>query len=312
MLTPQTVRVLALTPSSHPHGTKWLSAASGLVCTGKHAYVIADDEHHLAHFQLPTGSKRDAPISLVQMFDGELPRDKDKRKKVKPDLESLVMLPSMGRYPDGALLTLGSGSRPNRCQARLLPLNPRGELQGKQIKIDLSDLYKPLFKKFDDLNIEGAFVADEQLHLLQRGNKGESPSACLLFALDDVTAWLQGKREKAPALVSHAILDFGKVHGVPICPTDGAALPGGGWIFSAVAENTDDSFRDGPCLASFIGVMDQHNQLSALHRLRGEPKVEGIALAASTKGHKPSLWMVTDADDPKQAAQLLKLELPGL
>jgi hypothetical protein len=310
VLTPRMLRVLALAPSQHPHGTPWLSAASGLVCVGTHAYVIADDEHHLAHFRLPTTRNTETPVTLVQLFEGALPQNKDKRKKAKPDLESLTLLPPMSRYPHGALLTLGSGSKPNRCQARLLPLDARGALDGGLIAFDASDWYQPLLRDFDDLNIEGAFVADDCLHLLQRGNKGDSPSACLLFAMEDVIAWLQGKRKQAPRLAQQMMLDFGKVHGVPICPTDGAALPGGGWIFSAVAENTGDSYQDGPCLASFIGVMDSNNQLDALHRLQGDPKVEGIALAARSPGAgKQSLWAVTDADDPAQPAQLLKLDV---
>jgi hypothetical protein len=310
MLRPDLSRLLTLSSSQHPHGNEWLSAASGLVSINGHAYVIADDEHHLAHFRLPTAGARDTPLTLVQLFEGVLPKDKHERKKAKPDLESLALLPPMARYPHGALLTLGSGSKTHRSQARLLPLDERGKLSGELVAIDASEWYRPLKALFDDLNIEGAFVAMDHLYLLQRGNKGDSPSACLLFPLEQVTAWLQRKRKQPPRLAEQIILDFGKVDGVPICPTDGIALPGGGWVFAAVAENTDESYTDGPCLASFIGVMDSRNQLCTLHRLQGDPKVEGIALATTPRrAGKLALWMVTDADDPSQPAQLLKVDM---
>jgi len=50
MLTPTVVLELLLTPGQHPEGGAWLSATSGLVCIASRAYVVADDEHHLAHF----------------------------------------------------------------------------------------------------------------------------------------------------------------------------------------------------------------------------------------------------------------------
>lgn len=310
MLKPRLSRLLTLAPSQHPQGMQWLSAASGLVSIKGHAYVIADDENHLAHFRLPGARNIETALTLVQLFEGALPLDKHARKKAKADLESLVLLPPMAKHPHGALLTLGSGSKSQRCQARLLPLDAQGRLTGVLVAIDASDWYRPLLADFDDLNIEGAFVADDCLHLLQRGNKGGSPSACLMFPLQQVTQWLQGLRKQAPRMTAQTILDFGAIDGTPICPTDGAALHGGGWVFSAVAENTEDAYSDGPCLASFIGVMDSAHQLSMLHRLQGSPKVEGIALATTAqRSGKLPLWLVTDADDPTQPAQLLKLDL---
>jgi hypothetical protein len=312
MLTTRLLRELRIDPATHPHGAAWLSAASGLVCVGEYAYVIADDQHHLGQFAMAASTDTDAaarPVELVQLFDGALPRDEQKRKKAKPDLESLALLPALPLYPHGALVTLGSGSKPNRCRGRLLPLDAQQRLTGGVVPLDLSAWYRTLQEHCDDLNIEGAFVADGVLRLIQRGNKGDSPSACLLFAWDEVSAWLEQPSRHAPRLDTLVSLDFGMFDGVPVCPTDGAALPDGSWVFSAVAEDTEDSYQDGACLASFVGVLDANNQLSSLRRLQDNPKVEGIAVVSKPSRGSFELLLVTDPDDPAQPARLLQLSM---
>jgi hypothetical protein len=312
MLAPRLLRELGIDPALHPNGSAWLSAASGLVCVGDNAFVIADDEYHLGQFAIPGAADPSAPVSLVQLielFEGALPRDPHKRKKAKPDLESLASLPPLPGYPHGALLTLGSGSKPNRCLGRLLPFDSQQRLTGVIVPLDLSSWYSDLGKRFDDLNVEGAFVADRALHLIQRGNKGDSTSACLIFAWDEVADWLQQPSRDAPRLQAQVPLDFGRFGGIPICPTDGAALPNGGWVFSAVAEDTNDSYRDGACLASFVGVMNAHHQLDSLQRLQDNPKVEGIAVLNVPSGGRLELLMVTDPDDATQPARLLQVSV---
>jgi hypothetical protein len=305
-LRPQLLRELTLAPDVHPHGRHWLSAASGLVCVGHHAYVIADDEHHLGHFDLKTN----APVSLLRLFEGHLPRDKGKRKKAKPDLESLVVLPTLDLYPHGALLALGSGSRPSRCRGTLLALDEAGAIQGFALQLDLSVLYGPLQLQFSDLNIEGAFFAENQLHLLQRGNKG-GPSARISFEWTSFAEWLLGASTQVPVATRVQRVEPGSVDGVPLAPTDAAALPGGSWVFCTVAENTSDSYTDGACVASAIGIVDKSGRITHLEHLHGNPKVEGIALDPDGDAASSDLrlLLVTDADDPEQASQLLRVTL---
>lgn len=78
------------------------------------------------------------------------------------------------------------------------------------------------------------------------------------------------------------------------------------WIFSAVAEDTADAYEDGACVGSVIGRADDQDQVHARKRLRGNPKVEGLAFAAPDR-----LWLVTDADDPARASELLELRWPS-
>jgi hypothetical protein len=314
IVVPEFLRELNVNMYDHPQGHAWLSAASGLVCIGARAYVIADDEHHLGCFALGSIFTEDKlePLTLVRLFAGDLPKDKGKRKKAKPDLESLSLLPPLPEYPNGALLAMGSGSRARRYQAVLMPLDAAGDLLGDKIQLDLHTLYEPLHSYFDDLNIEGAFVTDGDFHLLQRGNKGKTTSARITYPWPAMAAWLTGQVTQPPAATRIQELDLGGVDGVPLSITDAAALHAGAWVFCAVAENTDNSFHDGACLASIIGIANSQGELTQKYRLQGNPKVEGIAVVTTYEGAggKLQLLLVTDADDPKIAAQLLRVILP--
>jgi len=300
-LTPVHLRDLLVDPASHPRGQPHLSAASGLVRAGLCLYLVADDEHHMA--MLPADDPQVGPVQLLRLLPGSLPHDKGERKKRKPDLEALALLPPSAGHPHGALLALGSGSRPNRQQGFVARVDGSGALDGAPAVIDLADLYQPLRSEFADLNIEGAFAANGRLHLLQRGNKGDARNACIEYSLGDVQAWLAGRGTPPPSIrITHfALADVG---GAPLGFTDGAALPGGGWIFSAVAEDTADSYNDGACAGSAIGWVGADGQLQRIEPLLGAPKVEGIALADAHQ-----LLMVTDSDDPGTPSALLSLQL---
>lgn len=305
-LVPVELRQLHLASGAHPHDNLWLHATSGLVCIGNNAYVVADDEHHLGHFRLDTA----APVDLLRLFKGKLPRDRGKRKKAKPDLECLVRLPALELFPHGALLALGSGSRTTRNRGTLLGLDKDGAILGQPLELDLSALYVPLQQHFAGLNIEGAFVADTELHLLQRGNKG-SANARISFEWEAFASWLIADSAAAPRPTRVQMIDLGLVDGVPLTPTDATRLADGHWLFCAVAENTDDNYADGPCLASLIGTADAHGRILQTWHLHGNPKVEGIALEPGCDPDATQLrvLLVTDADDPQRPSQLLRVTL---
>src|SRR5688572_27047114 len=137
-----------------------LSAASGLVFVKSFLYVVADDELHLGVFR--TGEN--GPGHLIRLFDGALPEPRRERKKQKPDLEALALLPPHGSYPNGALLALGSGSRRNRRMGALVGLEADGSARTSH-SVDLSPLLAPLDGLFAELNIEGAVVSAGELLL---------------------------------------------------------------------------------------------------------------------------------------------------
>jgi hypothetical protein len=300
MLELQLLRTLDLDRSPHTTGRRFLSAASGLVCAYGRAYVVGDDEHHLAIFE-------DAlrPGRTLSLFEGALPADAKKRKKRKPDTETLMLLQDRGR---SFLVALGSGSRPNRCRAARVPLDRDGRPRHPVQVIDLQDFYAPLRRRFAEVNIEGALVRGDELILLQRGNRGGTASASLHYRLDEAVRFLLGGHEPPgpPTVRTH---DLGRVDGTPLSFTDGTALPDGRWLFTAVAEASDDAVADGPCVASAVGQMSARHELLALHFLPRCEKVEGIA--ARLHRGRIDLALVTDHDDPAQPSMLLRGRIGG-
>ena len=262
-----------------------LSAASGLVRIGDALYVVADDELQLAIFDLQGRAGR-----RLRLQAGELPREAQARKAAKPDFEALIA------WPDGRLLALGSGSRPNR--ERGVWIDPSGAVPPQAV--DLSRLHACLRRQFGDVNIEGGFIIDGELHLLQRGNTQHAVNACAVFDIPGVTT--------APALRRVQRYELGLHNGVPLGFTDGAALPDGRWLFSAAAEDTTDAYRDGACAGSVIGLVDADGALRLQVPLDGAWKVEGLHAQRQDGGI--DLLMVTDADDPAQPAVLLSAVLP--
>lgn len=285
------LRPLSLDPQAHPRGQPHLSAASGLVCAQGRAYVIGDDEHHLAVY-----SDRASPGELVRVVAGDLPVSKAARKKRKPDFETLVALPGQA-----LLLALGSGSRRHRDRGVAISLSVQGTPLARARPFDLAPLYEPLRTRLGSLNIEGAFVLGDEMLLLQRGPAGQA-SMSLHYRLRDWQSLVEGH---GAALQPHALrrFDLGAIDGVPLAFADGDALPGGGWVFTAVAEDSDNTYADGPCRGSAVGVVAADGSLQSLRRLPGGDKVEGIAVRLDAQG--TALFMVTDADDPAVPSWLL-------
>jgi hypothetical protein len=249
------------------------------------------------------------PVRLERMFEGMLPADPVRRKKAKPDVESLVALPPLPGCPFGALLALGSGSRPTRETGLLMALDAAGNLNGRMAQVSFSALYTVLKKRFVTLNIEGAFVLSGELRLLQRGLKGNPRSnGCISYDWNTLAPWLAGTQTALPAPKAVQLIDLGEVNGVPLSLTDGAALDGGRWVFCAVAEDTRQAAQDGPCVASAVGLVGADGRVLALHRLQGHPKVEGIA--ARLDGDTAVLTLVTDADDPAVPSAVLRVCMP--
>ena len=303
MIHTQKIRELHLTHGTSESRAPFISAASGLVKVNNLLYVVADDEHHLGVF-----SAGDAlPGELVRLFDGTLPDKSKKRKAQKPDLETLLLLPTFAGHPHGALLAMGSGSKPNRDTGVVLGLDATGNVNSAPKLIDLGLLYDAIRANVNDLNIEGAVIAAGQLMLFQRGNKGAVNAliACELDSFIDDLAANNVPRWRAPPVVRAVAL--GDIDGVPLCFTDATALPDGNLLFTAVAENIDNSFDDGTCGGSAIGLLDANGNVKAIQRLDHPYKVEGVAATMHADGIH--LLLVTDADDAGQAAWLLSAVL---
>jgi len=302
MLQTRIVRELAVEHAAGGAGLAHLSAASGLVKLGNRLFVVADDEHQLAMFDLCNRE----PGRLLRLFGGKLPLRHKARKAAKPDCEALLVLPAFAGYPHGALMAMGSGSRPSRQRGALLALDAAAGIQGSARIVDLAPLLAPLHELIPDLNIEGAFVQGDAFSMLQRGNGVSAINARIDFSWHGLQRWLT---EAGPAPHPAAITRFalGAIDGVALSFTDGAALPGGDWLFSAAAEDTSDTYNDGRCVGSAVGLIDAEGTIRLLKHLSRACKVEGIA--ASATGGLIDLLLVTDADDRREPAQLLSAEL---
>lgn len=305
MIRPRLIGQLMLDPSPEAGAARHLSAASGMVVAGDFLYVIADDELHLGVFD----ARAQGEGRLVRILPGELPADPALRKAAKPDLEALVRLPPFEACPHGALLALASGSRPNRRTGVVLAMDASGRLGGTIFPFDLSPFYLPLEIPFPALNIEGAVVLGAELVLFQRASRMHPQSALIYLPLDDVLHAMTSSSIAAGEPTRVRIVDLGMIAGAPLGFTDAAALPDGRIVFSAVAENAEDTYVDGPCMGAAIGIIGTDGQVEALHRLEPTQKIEGVH--ATIHGDRIHLLMVTDADDPHVAGKLLSAEMPS-
>lgn len=304
MLSLKKIRDLTLEVPTAPGRPAHLSAASGLVVLKSFLYVVADDEHHLGVFAI----EGNAPGGLIRILDGDLPDDKNQRKRLKPDLESLLLLPPFPGCAHGALFAIGSGSKPNRTAGILLPLDQQGCVAGQPRVIDLSPLFATMGKQVGDLNIEGAILVGERLILLQRGSSG-SENALIAVSLSSILLSLATGNLIDEMPFDIRTCDLGSINGVPLGFTDGAALPDGRIVFTAVAEDTADSYLDGPCVGAAIGLVADDGHLQMLERLNPGAKVEGVS--ARLENGRIHLLLVTDADDAHVPSSLCVAEIPA-
>lgn len=279
-----------------PNGRRgFVSAASGLVRAGGYFHVVGDDALHLASF--PAAGNQ--PGRLLRLLDGRLPDAPAARKKHKPDFETLLSLPPTPQNPHGALLALGSGSRPNRRRGAVITLEADGKAGASHV-VDLTPLLAPLDGRFSETNIEGAAVLGDELLLFQRGNAGAANNALVAYPLAAVLRLLA---DPAAGLSAPDIrmVDLGTVDGVPLSFTDAATLDDGRIVFSAVAEDTSNAYDDGALVGAVVGVMDRAGTMLTKQPLSPTVKVEGID---ARLGDSIRLNLVTDADNPDIAASL--------
>lgn len=280
-------------------GGRWVSAASGLARTGRHIFVAADDERELAVF--PAAGA--APGRLVRFLPGELPADPEERKRDKPDIEALAILPPEAGTPRGGLLALESGSRENRRGAVLWRLDGTGALEGEPRRLDVGRLYEALAGEIPDLNIEGATVSGDRLLLFQRGNGRAAVNAVITLDLAAATSSL-GEGVITPRAVRGIRRhELGEVGGVRLCFSDATALDDGRVLFTAVAESGDHTYHDGACAGAAVGVLQRDGTVGWVRPLDPPAKVEGIEAHPQEGGVE--VLMVADPDDPGSPAPLL-------
>ena len=278
-----------------------LSAASGLVRTNTLLYVVADDELSLGVFD-PGESK---PGDLIRLLPGELPLGPAERKDAKPDFESMLKLPPFPGFDHGALFALGSGSKKKkRHLGVVIGLDGEGAVQGAPAPFDLAEMYRPLREKFARLNIEGAVIFSDELRLFQRGNKKDRTNAIVRCKLRPVLEAIGLGRGIPPVEILAIVpVELTEIDGLPLTFTDAAVTDDGSMVFSAAAEDTEDTYNDGPCTGSAVGIVGPQGDLIFLEQVDAKVKLEGIAVIH--KDEAIDVLLVSDADDANVAASLL-------
>jgi hypothetical protein len=286
-----------------PSGHAILSAASGMVVRGTMLYVVADDAHCLAVFDLDAMERG----RLIPLIAGGLPRDAAQRKKRKPDFEILIALPrarlagtNLSHPAEIRLLALGSGSTARRMRGAVIDL-PGTDGPASVRLIDLQPLFAAIAPLVPDINLEGAVLHGDHLLLFNRGTMTHPASQILEVPLASVLAG-------GPVAASLcAALTLPMSGGVPLTVTDACRLdtgePDGGRILlSAVAEATADSYADGALLGAAIVELDAGYNVIRIEPLEPILKVEGLSARVAADG--VHLLCVTDADDPERASGL--------
>lgn len=300
MLPYHLVRPLTLRDAS----PAFLSAASGLCWLGDNLYVIADDALHLGAFS----ATHDNPGQLYRLLPGELPVEHKARKASKPDFEVLTHWATYAGSAGGALLALGSGSKPNRCTGVLIPLDAHYALVDTPIPFDLAPLYTLLASRVGSLNIEGAVVQANELWLFQRGNSEQGKNALIKLPLTTLEQCIAGHAQHlSPEVLQIVPMELGTRDGVALTFTDATGLPDGNVIFTAAAENTGNTYDDGACAGSALGMISSTGTLLWTAPLEGQDKIEGISVQVESTSM--ICLLVTDADDANVAAKLLRTEL---
>ena len=286
---------------------EYVRAASSIRRFGDRLVIVQDDVNILV-LHSPDGD--DEPILLPVGFDGRRVFDDERgTKRYKLDLEAGALL------PDGRLVAFGSGSTAAREQ--LVVLDP-----GYGIRlVPAPALYARLRaeRRFSgsELNVEGALVVGNTLHLFQRGNGAPRDGLSPVNAIGDLSLaafcdWLDGSG--APPRLDEVVqFDLGQVDGARFGFTDATLMADGRVAFIACAEDSPDAVRDGENLGSRFGILDgDHALVADVLEATGERsrlKLEGI----EARPDDPACFdVVIDADQPHEPALLGVLRVRGL
>lgn len=282
-----------------------ISAASGVARRGDFVYVIGDDELAVGVFRL----SKEAPGALRPVFSGELSPDRETRKKDKPDLEALTLLPPFADRPFGSLLGLGSGSNPRRERGFVWGLAADGSLEGEPIELDLSPLYEQLRESAAELNVEGASALGERLWLFHRGNTEQGLNIVAEVPLSDFIAAVDRNGQIECEEVRIRGYELGELDGVALTFSDATPLADELVVFTASAEpGSDPHGTDGEIRGSVVGMLDVDGRVERLRTIDRKWKVEGVY--ASIDARVIDLLFVCDQDDPDVASPLLSAAMP--
>ena len=281
-------------------------AASAIAVLGQGWLVAQDDATHACWLVDGVGT----PLRLFPPVEGhETFSEQDETKHLKPDVEAAFELTAEGTP---SVLLLGSGSTPARMRSALVELE--GEAPRTRVA-DLSPLYAVVTRALgipaDQLNLEGACVVGDRMRWFNRGLPSAGlPSARVDLDLSAVLAVARGGNADIEVFdMCH--LDLGEEKGVGLAVTDAVCLTGERLLVSAAAEDSPNTYDDGPVVASALALLDGDSVLGVapLPQVDGAvAKVEGLSVL-EWDGTHGRVVAVADADDPHVPSSMLWLRV---
>lgn len=277
-------------------------------------FVFAQDDAAFVAWQDPDGLVRSVPVPAadgVRLFD-----EARGNKRFKLDLEAAFVWTAGGQ---DAFVALGSGSTAARERIVVTRIGEAGA--GTPVVIDAHVLYAalracPAFSG-SELNVEGAVALPcGDVWLFQRGNGAARDGRAPVDAMCRIegawwTALLQGGAVLAPALHDVTTWDLGGIEGCRLTFTDAVAVRDDLIWFTASAEDSPDTYRDGEVVGSVVGWFDRDGAgFARLVDAEGRAlhdKVEGIERGDGAD----RVVLVIDPDDPSRPAERLDVVLGG-
>ncbi|MBP9093517.1 hypothetical protein KBI23_21035 [bacterium] len=310
MIAIEKIRELVIEPLGD-NRPAYVTSASGLVRLDNRVYIVADDELHLAVFDL----KSSQPGRWLRLLPGMLSSNYKERKKQKADLEAITRLQPDVYAAAGALLVVPSMSRANRVSGAMIKLEKDllvNESNDSPIPIDFSDIRNKLTESIDGLNVEGIAIQEKVTKLFHRGSKKKGKSAVVEL---ETAAFLHDLHDthkpKSTCISKLREYDLGDIEGVGLSFTDAVPMPDGRIVFLAAAEATDDEYQDGACLGSSLGIMKENGDIESIVRLSGREKFEGICadyssveISQGVFAHSLEILLVSDTDNERFPSNL--------
>lgn len=277
----------------------FISAASGMVEHEGVLYFVSDDEFSLF------SQVRGQPLRALALGGGALPVAPGERKRVKPDFESLVLLSETEWPPHGALVAWPSGSKLNRMRAWTIPFLEDGT-PGTPLESNILPLAYKLTSEAGKLNIEGLFVRDGKIFLLQRGNSRESRNGIFRMSLK---AWMSGLRsgDWSEGTPEFQEVELGTLDGVRLSLSDAIWTPHG-LLGLASAEDTQSPYAKGHVMGSvLVRIVDGGSEILGV--FPAHVKLEGMLLERELADGSLQLLLVDDADDEHKPSTLYRATL---
>ena len=319
-----------------------VTGASGLARIGRRVFVVQDDSTFLAAIE-PGGA-----VERIRLFDpiegADRFHDALGNKKLKPDLETLAVVPHSRALGGDALLLVGSGSIPDvRDRAALvvpgIPLSASRVMASRPRALYARLRADERLTGGLELNLEGLAFVDHG-RTARFFNRGIGPSTAISASVDVDAEALVDYLVRAAAspdapfdapFSNPTRYALGSSRGFAVAIGDASPMRFGSGddaleilVSAYTAEATDDPTADGATSGTQIALQFPDGRLIAVPVVGqdGRPvalKIEGLLLVrASWSGSRGAVqWLHatllgvidTDPDDPRVPSEAVEIEL---